>query len=141
VKVFSTACDSASINSTVLAWWSFGFIFNRGNRKVGCVGITVMFFLLKISCLKRKCFVVINSQFFCRQSSGRSLRTFSHSHPHNSLWKYIISFPIYLRSDVSQFSGPAKKKIYTDNCCDYLNECTHLRLHVTCTGVTSLFPS
>jgi hypothetical protein len=29
-KVFSTACDSASIMSK---WWPFSFIFNQGNRE------------------------------------------------------------------------------------------------------------
>jgi hypothetical protein len=38
VTVFSTACDSASITSSVPKWWVFGFIFNRGNRKVEWVG-------------------------------------------------------------------------------------------------------
>jgi hypothetical protein len=33
VKVFSTACDSASITSIVLKWRHFSFIFNRGNRE------------------------------------------------------------------------------------------------------------
>jgi hypothetical protein len=37
VRVFSTACDSASITSIVSKWRSFSFILNQGNRKVGCV--------------------------------------------------------------------------------------------------------
>jgi hypothetical protein len=37
VSVFSTACNSALINSNVSKWRLFSFIFNRGNRKVGWV--------------------------------------------------------------------------------------------------------
>jgi hypothetical protein len=47
VRVFSTACDSATITSFVSKWWFFSFIFNQGNRKVGLVGKTVMLFLVK----------------------------------------------------------------------------------------------
>jgi hypothetical protein len=38
VKVFSIACDSASITSAVSQWRPSSFIFNLRNRKVGCVG-------------------------------------------------------------------------------------------------------
>jgi hypothetical protein len=39
VMVFSIACNSASITSTVSKWCLFSFIFNRGKRKkVGWVG-------------------------------------------------------------------------------------------------------
>jgi hypothetical protein len=31
--VFSTACDSALITSTVSKWWPFNFIFNREKQK------------------------------------------------------------------------------------------------------------
>jgi hypothetical protein len=34
VRVFSTACDSASITSIVSKWGPFNFMFNRGNRKM-----------------------------------------------------------------------------------------------------------
>jgi hypothetical protein len=34
VRVFSIACNSASITSIVLKWQPFSFTFNRGNRKV-----------------------------------------------------------------------------------------------------------
>jgi hypothetical protein len=58
--------------------------FNRGNRKVGWVGMTVLLVSVK-NCLMKK--VVwdgalswSNSQVICRQSSGRSLRTVSLSH-------------------------------------------------------------
>jgi hypothetical protein len=33
VRVFSTACDSASIISVVSKWRPFSFVFNRGNRE------------------------------------------------------------------------------------------------------------
>jgi hypothetical protein len=45
-------------------------------------GVAVMLFLVKNSRWNRKCETVhcqCNSQFFCRQSSGQSLCTFSHS--------------------------------------------------------------
>jgi hypothetical protein len=38
VRVFSTACDSASIITVVSKWRPFSFIFNRGNRKVRRLG-------------------------------------------------------------------------------------------------------
>jgi hypothetical protein len=38
VRVFSTACDSASITSFVSKWRPFSFIFTQGNRKVGWLG-------------------------------------------------------------------------------------------------------
>jgi hypothetical protein len=38
VKVFSTACDSASITSVVSKWRPFSYIFSWGNRKAGWVG-------------------------------------------------------------------------------------------------------
>jgi hypothetical protein len=38
VRVFSSACDSASITTVVSKWRPFSFIFNGRNRKVGRVG-------------------------------------------------------------------------------------------------------
>jgi hypothetical protein len=37
VRVFSTACISASVTSVVSKWRPFSFVFNQGNRKVGRV--------------------------------------------------------------------------------------------------------
>jgi hypothetical protein len=43
VRLFSTACDSASITSIVSKWRPFSFIFNQGNReKCGEWGAAVM---------------------------------------------------------------------------------------------------
>jgi hypothetical protein len=83
VRVFSTACDSVSITSM--------FENDRKQRKVtgdqvrwvGWVGTTVMLFLVKNSLLEKEVWdgalSWCNSQFFCRQSSWWSLRTFSRS--------------------------------------------------------------
>jgi hypothetical protein len=46
-------CNSASVTSTVSQWWPFGFILNRGNRKVER-GMTVMLFLVKTNMVKKK---------------------------------------------------------------------------------------
>jgi hypothetical protein len=69
----------------VLKWRPFSFIFNRRNKKVGGWGKTVISFLVKKKSLVKKevwnsALSWCNSQFFCRQSLGRNLRTFSHSH-------------------------------------------------------------
>jgi hypothetical protein len=58
VRVFITACDSASIISTVSKWRPFSFIFNRRNRiKVRLVGDDshVVFFLSKRECETVRC--------------------------------------------------------------------------------------
>jgi hypothetical protein len=47
VRVFSTACDSASISSLVSKWRPFSFVSSQGNRKVGWMGTTVMLFLVR----------------------------------------------------------------------------------------------
>jgi hypothetical protein len=48
VRVFSTACDCASITSIVSKWRPFSFIFNQGIReRQGGWGMTVMLFLVK----------------------------------------------------------------------------------------------
>jgi hypothetical protein len=47
VRVLNIACDSAQITSIVSKLADFSFIFNRGNRKVGSIGTTVMLFLVK----------------------------------------------------------------------------------------------
>jgi hypothetical protein len=55
MRVFSTACDSASITSTVSKWRPFSFIFNRGNReKQGGWGTTVMSLLVKYSVVRKE---------------------------------------------------------------------------------------
>jgi hypothetical protein len=63
---------------------AFGSIFNWGNRdKYGWWGTKVMLFWSKTILWKKEVWdgalSWCNGQFFCRQSSGRSLRTFSHS--------------------------------------------------------------
>jgi hypothetical protein len=67
--MFSTACDSASITSTVSKWRPFSFMFNRGNRKVWfvrCHEIYVVFGK-KIPWWKRKCETVR-----CRDATASS---------------------------------------------------------------------
>jgi hypothetical protein len=56
VKMFSTACDSVSITSTVLKWRPFSFIFfNRGNsEKLGGWRTTVRLYLVKNVVLKEE---------------------------------------------------------------------------------------
>jgi hypothetical protein len=63
VRMFSTACGSASITSNVSQWWPFSFIFKWGNReksqgaklgKYGGWGMTVMLLLVKNSLVKKE---------------------------------------------------------------------------------------
>jgi hypothetical protein len=87
VSVFSTACDSASITSFVSKWWSFTFIFDLGNRKIGWVGddsyvVSLQSFLLKNE-VWDDALSWCKCQFFCRQISWRSLRTFPRSRRKN----------------------------------------------------------
>jgi hypothetical protein len=51
-RVFTVPSFSALF--FVSKWLPFSFIFNRGNRKVGWVGETVMLFLVKDSLVKRE---------------------------------------------------------------------------------------
>jgi hypothetical protein len=80
MRVFR-ACDSASITLIVSKWQPFSFVFNQGNResRVGR-GWQSPFFLNSL--VKKKLWdgdlSWYNSHFFCRQSSRRSLRTYSH---------------------------------------------------------------
>jgi hypothetical protein len=81
VRVFSTACDSASTISIVSKWRPFSFISNRENRKIGCVGDSSHVVLGKKNSLVKEevwdgALSWYNSQFFHRQSSGRNLSTF-----------------------------------------------------------------
>jgi hypothetical protein len=81
VRVFNTAYNSASITSIVSKWQPFRFIFCWGSRKQQWVGND------SHVVLGQKSFVTkvgwdgalswCNSQFPCRQSSGRCLLTFS----------------------------------------------------------------
>jgi hypothetical protein len=85
LRMFSTACDSASITSIVPTWRHFSFIFDRGNREVGRVGDDGHVFCQRFPGEKEVWDGALswcNSQFFCHQSSGRILRTFSLS-PYN----------------------------------------------------------
>jgi hypothetical protein len=90
VRVFSTIWNSASITSDVSKRPFLSFIFNRWNktvtgsqvRWVGWVGDdSHVVFLGKNSLVKKgvwdSAVSWCNRQFFCRQSSGRSLRTFN----------------------------------------------------------------
>jgi hypothetical protein len=83
VRVFSTACDSASITSAVSKWRPFSFNFTQGNSKSGWVGDDSHFIFGKKFPDKKEVWdgalPWCNSQFSCHQSSGRSLRTFSRS--------------------------------------------------------------
>jgi hypothetical protein len=75
MRVFSSACNSASITSFVSKWRPFSSIFNRRNRKVRRVGDNRhIVFYKKFPCEKgtvRGCVVVMQQQFSCHQSSGR----------------------------------------------------------------------
>jgi hypothetical protein len=81
VKVFSTACNPASITAIVSKWRPFSFIFNRRNRKVGWVGDdSHVVFGQKFPGEKgsvRRCLVMMQQPVLCRQSSGQSLHIFS----------------------------------------------------------------
>jgi hypothetical protein len=89
MRVVSTACDSAWITSAVSKWRPYSFIFNRWNRKVGWVWDDSHVDLVKKKSLVEKelwdgALSWCDSQFFWRQSSERSVRTFSRSHPKTS---------------------------------------------------------
>jgi hypothetical protein len=78
----NTVCNTALITSVVPKWLPVSFIFNQANReKLGGSGMTVILFFVKNSLVKKEMWYGAlswwNSQFFCRQSSGWSFRTFS----------------------------------------------------------------
>jgi hypothetical protein len=64
-------------------------------RRAGWVGTTVMLFWVKNSPMRKQMWdgalSSCNNQFFCRQSSGRSLRTFPRSH--SSTWNWLFDLP------------------------------------------------
>jgi hypothetical protein len=65
VREFSTACDSASINSIVSKRRPFNFIFNRGTEKVGWEGGDIHVVFDQISLGKRTC-----ERIRCRVATG-----------------------------------------------------------------------
>jgi hypothetical protein len=137
--MFSTACDSASITSVVSKWRSFSFYLQSGNREVGWTGdYSHVVFGQKFPCVKELWDGALawwDSQFFCRQSSGRSLYTFSRNRRKtvwpartNSLWtiplmsKKMMSMHLTLRfTCLSFFSlGEFWLSVY---CSSFLPEC------------------
>jgi hypothetical protein len=99
LRVFSNACNSASITSVTSKWRPFSFIFYRGNTNVGWVGETVMLFLVKNFLVKKEVWDCAlswrNSQFFCHQSLGRILCTSSCSSVkrHSNMGNWLFGLP------------------------------------------------
>jgi hypothetical protein len=94
VKVFSTACGSASVTWVVPKWLPFSFIFSQGNRKVGWVGdVSHVAFGLKFPGEKRietvHCYYWTDSYFVMKVLA----EVFTHFHTvvvkcHDSMWNW-----------------------------------------------------